>query len=136
MLGVDEYAVVYPPNGIIPFHGFAMYGKCNLNDLLLFLNKTHCSDVVSYHFMGFAMYGKCIHRNIFANFAQSAFYCSMGCLYDGELLFQHFSHIKYSKGYSGDTSPHVCYALASPTYMLLILHKTHYSDMVSLLFMN
>ncbi|XP_072039594.1 TBC1 domain family member 19-like [Amphiura filiformis] len=25
MLGVDEYAVVYPPNGIIPFHGFAMY---------------------------------------------------------------------------------------------------------------
>ena len=27
MLGVDEYAVVYPPNGIIPFHGFAMYGK-------------------------------------------------------------------------------------------------------------
>ena len=24
MLGVDEYAVVYPPNGVIPFHGFAM----------------------------------------------------------------------------------------------------------------
>ncbi|PIK48717.1 putative TBC1 domain family member 19 [Apostichopus japonicus] len=25
MLGVSDYAVVYPPNGIIPFHGFAMY---------------------------------------------------------------------------------------------------------------
>ncbi|XP_071504232.1 TBC1 domain family member 19-like [Diadema antillarum] len=24
MLGVDEFAVVYPPNGVIPFHGFAM----------------------------------------------------------------------------------------------------------------
>lgn len=27
MLGVDEFAVVYPPNGVIPFHGFAMFGK-------------------------------------------------------------------------------------------------------------
>ena len=25
-VGVEEYAVVYPPNGVIPFHGFAMYG--------------------------------------------------------------------------------------------------------------
>ncbi|XP_038055873.1 TBC1 domain family member 19-like, partial [Patiria miniata] len=25
MLGVEEYAVIYPPNGIIPFHGFSMY---------------------------------------------------------------------------------------------------------------
>ncbi|XP_054755376.2 TBC1 domain family member 19-like [Lytechinus pictus] len=25
MLGVDEFAVVYPPNGVIPFHGFAMF---------------------------------------------------------------------------------------------------------------
>ncbi|XP_076808937.1 TBC1 domain family member 19-like isoform X2 [Clavelina lepadiformis] len=24
-LGQDEYAVVYPPNGVIPFHGFSMY---------------------------------------------------------------------------------------------------------------
>ncbi|XP_025088277.1 TBC1 domain family member 19-like [Pomacea canaliculata] len=24
-LGVEEFAVVYPPNGVIPFHGFAMY---------------------------------------------------------------------------------------------------------------
>lgn len=24
-LGVDEFAVFYPPNGVIPFHGFAMY---------------------------------------------------------------------------------------------------------------
>lgn len=24
-LGVEDYAVVYPPNGVIPFHGFAMY---------------------------------------------------------------------------------------------------------------
>ena len=26
-LGVEEFAVIYPPNGVIPFHGFAMYGK-------------------------------------------------------------------------------------------------------------
>ena len=26
-LGVEDYAVTYPPNGVIPFHGFAMYGK-------------------------------------------------------------------------------------------------------------
>ena len=26
-LGVDEYAVTYPPSGVIPFHGFAMYGE-------------------------------------------------------------------------------------------------------------
>lgn len=26
-LGMDEFAVNYPPNGVIPFHGFAMYGK-------------------------------------------------------------------------------------------------------------
>ena len=26
-LGVEEFAVVYPPNGVIPFHGFAMYGE-------------------------------------------------------------------------------------------------------------
>ena len=25
-LGVDEFSVIYPPNGVIPFHGFAMYG--------------------------------------------------------------------------------------------------------------
>ena len=25
-LGVDEFMVNYPPNGVIPFHGFAMYG--------------------------------------------------------------------------------------------------------------
>ncbi|KAM8938811.1 TBC1 domain family member 19 [Pelodytes ibericus] len=24
-LGLEEYAVVYPPNGVIPFHGFSMY---------------------------------------------------------------------------------------------------------------
>lgn len=24
-LGMEEYAVIYPPNGVIPFHGFAMY---------------------------------------------------------------------------------------------------------------
>lgn len=24
-LGVEEFAVIYPPNGVIPFHGFAMY---------------------------------------------------------------------------------------------------------------
>ncbi|XP_064608435.1 TBC1 domain family member 19-like [Liolophura sinensis] len=24
-LGMQEYAVIYPPNGVIPFHGFAMY---------------------------------------------------------------------------------------------------------------
>ncbi|XP_066576084.1 TBC1 domain family member 19 isoform X2 [Amia ocellicauda] len=24
-LGVEEYAVIYPPNGVIPFHGFSMY---------------------------------------------------------------------------------------------------------------
>nr|DBA29261.1 TPA: hypothetical protein GDO54_009504 [Pyxicephalus adspersus] len=24
-LGVEEFAVVYPPNGVIPFHGFSMY---------------------------------------------------------------------------------------------------------------
>ncbi|XP_077983707.1 TBC1 domain family member 19-like [Glandiceps talaboti] len=24
-LGIEEYAVVYPPNGVIPFHGFAMF---------------------------------------------------------------------------------------------------------------
>ncbi|XP_071951455.1 TBC1 domain family member 19-like [Antedon mediterranea] len=24
MLGVDDYSVVYPPNGVIPFHGFSM----------------------------------------------------------------------------------------------------------------
>ncbi|XP_007887259.1 TBC1 domain family member 19 isoform X2 [Callorhinchus milii] len=24
-LGLEDYAVVYPPNGVIPFHGFAMY---------------------------------------------------------------------------------------------------------------
>lgn len=26
-LGVQDYAVVYPPNGIIPFHGFSMYAS-------------------------------------------------------------------------------------------------------------
>ena len=26
-LGVEAFAVTYPPNGVIPFHGFAMYGK-------------------------------------------------------------------------------------------------------------
>ena len=29
MLGVEDYAVIYPPNGIIPFHGFCMYGEFN-----------------------------------------------------------------------------------------------------------
>ena len=24
-LGNDEYSVIYPPNGVIPFHGFSMY---------------------------------------------------------------------------------------------------------------
>uniref|UniRef100_A0A8C6UMF0 TBC1 domain family, member 19 n=1 Tax=Neogobius melanostomus TaxID=47308 RepID=A0A8C6UMF0_9GOBI len=27
-IGVEECAVVYPPNGVIPFHGFSMYGEC------------------------------------------------------------------------------------------------------------
>ncbi|KAK2503106.1 hypothetical protein MC885_014021 [Smutsia gigantea] len=27
-LGLEEYAVFYPPNGVIPFHGFSMYGYC------------------------------------------------------------------------------------------------------------
>ncbi len=35
MLGVEEYAVIYPPNGIIPFHGFSMYGKTNIFSFLL-----------------------------------------------------------------------------------------------------
>ncbi len=29
-LGVEEFAVSYPPNGVIPFHGFTMYGKFSL----------------------------------------------------------------------------------------------------------
>ncbi|XP_047465169.1 TBC1 domain family member 19 isoform X2 [Mugil cephalus] len=28
--GDEECAVVYPPNGVIPFHGFSMYGECAL----------------------------------------------------------------------------------------------------------
>lgn len=26
--GKSPKDVIYPPNGIIPFHGFTMYGKC------------------------------------------------------------------------------------------------------------
>ena len=26
-LGVEDFAVSYPPNGVIPFHGFTMYGE-------------------------------------------------------------------------------------------------------------
>lgn len=36
-LGMDEFAVNYPPNGVIPFHGFAMYG------MLPFLSKNYYS---------------------------------------------------------------------------------------------
>lgn len=34
---MDEFAVNYPPNGVIPFHGFAMYG------MLPFLSKNYYS---------------------------------------------------------------------------------------------
>ncbi|CAG2235123.1 TBC1 domain family member 19 [Mytilus edulis] len=29
-LGVEEFSVLYPPNGVIPFHGFAMYERSTL----------------------------------------------------------------------------------------------------------
>ncbi|XP_005107918.2 TBC1 domain family member 19 isoform X2 [Aplysia californica] len=46
-LGVEEFAVTYPPNGVIPFHGFAMYvaPMCYLYD-----------DVVQLYFVFRKMY--------------------------------------------------------------------------------
>ena len=32
-MGVEDFAINYPPNGVIPFHGFAMYGRCLSTDL-------------------------------------------------------------------------------------------------------
>lgn len=32
----QDVVVIYPPNGIVPFHGFAMYGKINIG--------THCKN--------------------------------------------------------------------------------------------
>ncbi|KAM6959659.1 TBC1 domain family member 19 isoform 1-T1 [Tautogolabrus adspersus] len=37
-VGDEECAVVYPPNGVIPFHGFSMYGEYTLHSSVLTLH--------------------------------------------------------------------------------------------------
>lgn len=51
-LGVEEFSVIYPPNGVIPFHGFAMYGKSR-NILFCEFAIYGQSSVIQFH--GFLM---------------------------------------------------------------------------------
>jgi len=42
-LGDENFAVLYPPNGVIPFHGFAMYGRYGVFNFWISDSTFECS---------------------------------------------------------------------------------------------